>query len=144
MGLGEFTKQFAGQALKESAKDMLDSLRPPDLSSIADAIAGTKPAPPPAQADNLGATILGQVQAMQKALKDDEELVVLGGAGIEVLRVLEIFLPTWRVVVLTGIDAEKVITRIVSPVEQLQLTCKVMKTPANAKPARIRVIAPKA
>ena len=144
MGLGEITKQIAGQAIRNSTKDMLEALRPPELSSIADSIAGTKPNQPPGQTDNVGATILGQIQAMQKALKDDEELMVLCSAGMEMLRVLEIFLPSWRVLVLTGIDPEKTITRVVCPVEQVQLTCKVMKAPPNAKPSRIRIIAPKA
>lgn len=144
MGLGEITKQIAGQALRSSTKDMLESLRPPELASITDAITGTKPSQPPAQADNVGATILGQIQAMQKALKEDEELMVLCSAGPDTLRVLEIFLPTWRVMVLAGIDTDKVITRHVLAVEQVQLTCKVMKAPPGTKPSRIRIIAPKA
>jgi hypothetical protein len=144
MGLGEITRQIAGEAIRSSTKDVLEALRPPELSSIADAIAGTKPNQPPAQTDNAGATILGQIQAMQKALKGDEELMVLSSAGVETLRVLEIFLPSWRVMVLTGIDTEKVITRVVCPVEQVLLTCKVMKAPPNTKASRIRIIAPKA
>jgi hypothetical protein len=142
MGLGEITRQIAGQALRSSTKDMLDALRPPELASITDALAGTKPNQPPGQSDNVGATILGQIQAMQKALKEDEELIVLASAGVETLRVLEIFLPTWKVAVLTGIDTEKLVTRVVCPVEQIALTCKVLK--ATAKPTRIRIIAPKA
>jgi hypothetical protein len=144
MGLGQITKQIAGEAIRSSTKDMLDAFRPPELSSITDAIAGTKPNQPPGQTDNVGATILGQIQAMQKALKDDEELMVLCTAGVETLRVLEIFLPSWRVMVLTGIDTEKAITRVVCPVERVQLTCKAMKAPPNAKASRIRIIAPKA
>jgi hypothetical protein len=144
MGFGNLTKQFAQEAIKTSTKDMLDALRPPELASITDAIAGTKPTAPPAVSDNVGATILGQIQAMQKALKEEDELLVLCDAGVETLRVLEIFLPSWRVAVLTGIDAEKTVTRVVCPVERLQLTCKVLRAPANAKPARIRIVAPKA
>jgi hypothetical protein len=143
MGLGDLTKAFAQEAIKSSTKDVLDALRPPEISSIAEAITGPKPPGQP-QADNLGAIILGQIQAMQKALKEDEELVVLCNAGAEILRVLEVFLPTWRVAVLTGIDTEKTVTRVLSPIETLQLTCKVMKTPPDAKPARVRIIAPKA
>ncbi len=132
MGLGDLTKQL-----------VLDSLRPPDLSTIADAIIGTKP-PPPSQTDNVAAVIIGQVQAMQKAVKDDEELVVLYNTGVETLRILEIFIPVWRVAVLTGIDTEKLVTRVILPAESLNLTCKVMKPPPDTTPARVRVIAPKA
>ncbi len=42
MGLGDLTRQFAQEAIKSSTKDMLDSLRPPELAGIADAIAGTE------------------------------------------------------------------------------------------------------
>ena len=104
MALGELTKQLAQQALSSQMKDVLDA-RP-----------GV-----PAQTDNVGSTILGQIQAMQNALKEDQELVVLVGAGAELIRVLEIFAPSWRVFVLTGIDNNKNVTRVVSPIESTQL-----------------------
>lgn len=144
MGLGDLTKQFAKDAIRSSTKDVLESLRPPELSSIADAITGAKPNAPPAPSDNVGAMILAQVQAMQKALKDDEELVVICGAGVETLRVLDIFLPSWKVAVLTGIDMEKTVTRVVCAVDRLELTCKVMRVATDTKPARVRFMAPKA
>jgi hypothetical protein len=140
MSLGDFTKQLAQQAISSSTKDVLDALRPPDLSKISESLGTAKPAPP-AAGDSTGAVILGQIQAMQKALKEDEELVVLCGANSEMLRVLEIFVPSWSVCVLTGIDTERVVTRIVAPFETLQLVCKVMK---SAKPARVRVVTPRA
>jgi hypothetical protein len=144
MGFSDLTRQFAQEAIKTSTKDMLDALRPPELASITDAIAGTKPTAPAAISDNVGATILGQIQAMQKALKEEDELLVLCVGGVETLRVLEIFFPSWRVAVLTGIDTEKTVTRVVCPVDRLQLTCKVLRAPTGAKPARIRIVAPKA
>jgi hypothetical protein len=124
MALSDLTKQFAEQAIRNVA---------------------TKAAAPPPQPDNLGATILGQVQAMQRALKEDEELVVLWQAGGEVLRVLEFFLPSWQVAVaLTGTDNDsKSLTRVVSPVESLQLVCRVVKVPPPGKPNRIGFVAPK-
>jgi hypothetical protein len=128
MALGDLTKQLAQQALSSSMKDVLDS--------------GAKPAGP-AQGENVGATIVGQVQAMQNALKEDQELIVLVNAGAETIRVLECFLPSWRVLVLTGIDANKNITRLVSPVESTQLICKVMKAQPSVKPIRIAFVTPK-
>jgi hypothetical protein len=142
MSIGAFTKQFAQQALKDQVKDVVDALRPPDLASIAEGLTGAKSAPPPADAPT-GMVILGQLQAMQKALKDDEELVLLCTVGLETLRVLEVFLPSWRVVVLTGIDTDKKVTRIISPLETLQFVCKPVPVQAPAAPARIRFIAPK-
>jgi hypothetical protein len=57
--------------------------------------------------------------------------------------VLEFFVPSWKVVVLTGIDTDKRVTRIVSPVESLQLVCKPMSVEEPARPTRIRFITPK-
>jgi hypothetical protein len=127
MALSDLTKQFAEQAIRN--------------------VANRAAAPPPV--DNLGAAILGQVQAMQRALKEDEELVVLLTAGGIVLRVLEFFLPSWQVAVVTGTDDDRLdkndksVTRVVSPVESLQLVCRVVKVPPPGKPNRIGFVAPK-
>jgi hypothetical protein len=129
MALSDLTKQFAEQAIRN--------------------VASKAAAPPPPPADNLGATILGQVQAMQRALKEDEELVVLLTAGGEVLRVLEFFLPSWQVAVVTGTNNDrpdpndKSVTRVLSPVALLQLVCRVVKVPLPGKPGRIGFVAPK-
>jgi hypothetical protein len=123
MALGELTKQIAQQAL---------------LSATT-----TKEAPPPAPAaapENLGAVIFGQIAAMQKALKEDEELAVFVQNEI---RVREIFAPSRSVLVLTGTDANGVFTRVISPAESLQLVCKVFKIASGAKPLRVALLAPK-
>jgi hypothetical protein len=73
----------------------------------------------------------------------DQELMVICNTGIEPLRIVEIYLPSWKVAVLTGIDSEKTVSRFLSPVESLQLLCK--PVPATGpKPLRIRIVAPKA
>ena len=141
MALGEIAKQIAGQALKAPVKDVLDSLRPGDAAQAAEAVKNARQATAPGE--NLCATILGQIQAMQKALKEDDELLVLLHNGLETMRVMEIYVPSWGVAVLTGIDADRNLSRVISPVENLQLICKVMKTPAGAKPVKVAVIAPK-
>ncbi len=120
MALGDLTKQLAEQAIRSAA---------------------SKPAAPPAE--SLGAAALGQVQAMQKALKDDEELLVLYHAGGETIRVLEFFLPSGHLIVLTGADKDRTVTRVIAPAESLQLVCKVMKVQPPAKPARIGFVAPR-
>jgi hypothetical protein len=141
MALGEIAKQIAGQALKAPVKDVLDSLRPPDASQVSDAVKNARPAAVPGE--NVGAVVLGQIQAMQRALKDDEELLVLLHNGLETVRVMEIYVPSWSVAVLSGIDSDRNLTRVIAPVESLQLICKVMKAPAGAKPVKVAVIAPK-
>ncbi|MCX6623097.1 MAG: hypothetical protein NTY38_18925 [Acidobacteria bacterium] len=142
MGLSDFTRQLAQQALPNPVKSVLDALRPGDLAGITDALRTPRPAPP-AAGDQLGAVLLGQIQSMQKAVKEDEELVVLFHTGTEVVRVLEFFVPSWSVFVMSGIDTEHNVTRAIAPSESLQLVCKVMKVAGDAKPARVGFIVPK-
>ncbi len=125
MALGELTKQIAQQAL---------------LSATSKEPAAAAPTP---AAENVPAVILGQVAAMQKALKEDEELVVTFQSGAERIRVMEIFTPSRQLVVLSGLDAERNVTRVISPVDALQLICKVMKAPAGTKPVRVGLVIPK-
>jgi hypothetical protein len=141
MALGEIAKQIAGQALKAPVKDVLDSLRPPDASQVSEAVKNARTAA--AAGENVGAIVLGQVQAMQRALKEDEELLVLLHNGLETMRVMEIYVPSWSVAVLSGIDSDRNLTRVIAPVESLQLICKVMKALAGAKAVKVAVIAPK-
>jgi hypothetical protein len=124
MALAELTKQLAQQAL---------------LSATSPA----KEPAAPAQKETVCAVILAQINAMQKALKEDEELVVLFQSGAEKIRVMEIFVPSWQVAVLKGLDADRNPVRVVSPAELLQLVCKVVKAPPGVKPARVGLIAPK-
>lgn len=141
MALGEFTKQLAQQALKAPVRDVLDSLRPPDAAQVSESLKTARPAAAPGE--NICATILSQIQAMQKAVKEDEELVVLFYNRLEAMRVFEIYVPSWSVAVLTGIDADRTLTRVISPAANLELICKVMKLQPGAKPVKVALIAPK-
>ena len=123
MALGEITKQIAQQALLNAT---------------------TKEPPPPPPAENAGTVVLGQIHAMQKSLKEDEELAVWFQHGSERLRVMEVFVPTRQVVVLSGHDAERNLTRVICAMEALQLVCKVMKVAAGVKPSRVGLVTPKA
>lgn len=119
MALGELTKQLAQQA-------------------IGNALSSDPPKP-----ETPGATIVSQLQAMQKALKEDDELVILYYYGAESMRVLEVFLPTWDVAVLTGSDSNKMIARVVGPADALKLVCKVFKAPVGGKAHRVVFKLPK-
>src|SRR6476469_8484853 len=123
MAVGEFTKQIAQQAI---------------MSATSKEPAAAAPAP--AATENVGAVILGQIAAMQKALKEDEELVVTFQSGGERIRVMEIFTPSRYLAVLSGQDADRNVTRVISPVDAVQLVCKVMKAPAGAKPVRVGLV----
>lgn len=122
MAFSEIAKQLAQQAL-------VDQIAP-------------KPSAP-APVDNAGAIMLGQIQAMQKACKEDEELMVLFRSGSETVRVLEFIVPAWTVLVLAGVDEAKNTTRVVSTPDSLQLVCKVMKVQPPGKPARLGFRLPK-
>ena len=80
---------------------------------------------------------------MQKALKEDEELHILVQAAGETIRAMEFYFPSWHVAVVTGIDKDRSVTRIVSTVEALQLVCRVSKIAPPATPARIKFVTPK-
>jgi hypothetical protein len=121
MALGEFTKQIAQQAL---------------LSATAKEPAPAPAAPAP---ENPAAVLLGQLSAMQKALKEDEELVVT----FQNIRVMEIFTPSRQMAVLTGHDPERNLTRVIAGVESLQLICRAAKIAPGAKPARVALVTPK-
>ncbi len=123
MALGEFTKQIAQQALLSATTAPKDA--------------------PAASADSTASAILAQIAAMQKSLKDDEELVVTFHQGAERIRVMEIFLPSPQVVVLIGIDANRALTRVISAPAALQLICKTAKAAAGSKPVRIGLVTQK-
>ncbi len=125
--IGEFTKQLAQQAILNATSKEPES----------------KPAPAAPPAENSGAVMLAQITAMQKKLKDDEELIVLFHNGAEKIRVMEIFMPSWRVAVLSGLDQDRVLARVISAVEALQLVVRVGKVQPGAKPARIGMFTPK-
>jgi hypothetical protein len=123
MALADLTKQLAQQAILSATEKKEE-----------------KPTP----SDNVGSTLLAQIHAMQKALKDDEELAVWFQNGAEKIRVMEIYFPSWKLAVLSGLDPDRVLSRVVTPVESVQLIAKVMKVAAGAKPARVGLVAPKA
>lgn len=142
MALAQIGKQLAQQVVGEKIQNVMDSLRTADASKILDAVKQEKSAAP-GPGETLGSVIIGQIHSMQKACKEDQELMVLCGAGGETMRVLEIYAPTWQVLVMTGIDTDRNVTRVVSPVNAVQLVCKVVSVHEGAKPARVSLIVPK-
>ena len=123
MAFVDLTKQLAQQAIQSA------------ISS--------EPAPAAPSPDNAGGVILNQIGAMQKALKEDEELIVYVQNGEDRIRVMEIFLPSPKVAVLTGVDSNRVMARVVSAVTALQLVVRTGKVAAGAKPVRLNLVVPK-
>ena len=128
MALADLTKQLAKEAFLQATKD------PPP------APAGSPTAPP---SDNQGAVLFGHIHAWQKNLKEDEELEVWFSNAGEKLRVMEIALPTPKMVVLSGHDGQHQLTRAIMPIEALQLVTKVVKLAAGSKPSRVGLVMPK-
>ncbi|MCW5979468.1 MAG: hypothetical protein KIT09_15430 [Bryobacteraceae bacterium] len=129
MGLGDLTKQLAKEAFSAQVEEVIGSPRGPE---------------PPGAPEPLASVIMSQVQAMQNALKDDHELLVLCTAGKETVRVFEMFSPSPRLLVLTGIDAERSLTRVISAADGVQLVCKPIPVKDGAKAVRLRFMTPKA
>ena len=120
MALGEFTKQIAQQALLSATTSPKEA--------------------PPAHADPTASAIVAQITAIQKQLKEDEELIVFFQQAAERIRVLEIFVPSAHVVVLTGLDPNRALTRVISAPSALQLVCKTGKVAPGGKPTRVNLV----
>jgi hypothetical protein len=125
MALADLTKQLAQEMILSATKEPEPAARPAPVAGAADAV---------------GAVLAGQIQAMQKALKDDEELMVWCQFGGEKIRVMEVFLPSPQVVVLTGLDAGRAMTRVVSGASAVQLAAKTAKVPPGSKPVRVAFV----
>jgi len=121
MAFADLTKQLAKEALLSAAKD-----------------------PPAAAVEGAGPVMVAQIGLMQRALKEDEELVVLYQTGGDRIRVMEIYLPSAEVAVLSGTDANRAPVRAVVPAASLELLCRVVKVPPPNKPARVTLAVPKA
>src|SRR5471030_388081 len=128
MALVDLTKQLAKEAFLSATREPVPA-----------------PAPAPAQADSvsIGSLIAGQIGAMQKALKEDEELVVWFQNGGERIRVIEFIMPSWRLAILSGLDSDRNLTRVISGVDSLQLVAKVMKLQPGVKPTRVGLVTPR-
>lgn len=135
MALADIGRALTGQALDAAKSTMLDAVQ--------GSPAKPAPAAPSApSADNIGSVMLGQLQGMQKSLKEDQELVVQFRAGEDLLRITEIFVPSPQVFVLTGNDGQRRLTRIVAAASTVQLICKVLPVTPGAPAVRLRILTP--
>jgi len=138
MTIGSLGKTLANQAIESTKNTVLDAVRTPAPAKPAE----QKPTAAVPAADT-GAAIIGQIQAMQRPLKEDQELAVLFRAGDEMLRVTEIFVPNTEVLVFAGIDSQGNVTRVISPVGAAQVVCRILKVSPDATPSRVNVLTPR-
>jgi hypothetical protein len=139
MALADFGRAITGQALDTAKTSMLDAIKGEPAKTAAPASA---PAQPGDLSGSIGSVILGQIQAMQKSLKEDHELVVQFRSGEEMLRILEIFVPSPQVFVLSGNDGQQRLTRIVAAAASVQLICKVLRVAPGGTPVRLKIMTP--
>ncbi|MEP7366612.1 MAG: hypothetical protein ABI972_25420 [Acidobacteriota bacterium] len=131
MSLGDLTKQLAKEVVGAQVDEVLGNTRASEPAKAETA---------PVVSEGPAALIMAEVQKMQAALKDDKELLVQCVAAGGKLRVVELFAPSDRVLVLTGLDVERVVTRVVAGADTVQLVCKPVAVKEGAKPVRIRFV----
>jgi len=136
MTIGSLGKTLANQAIESTKNSVMDAVRTPAPPKPAE----SKPA---AAAPDTGAAIVAQIQAMQRPLKEDQELAVLFRAGDEMLRVNEIFVPNPEVLVFAGVDSNGNITRVISPANVAQVVCRILRVAPGATPSRVNVLTPR-
>ena len=137
MTIGSLGKVLANQAIESTKNTVLDAVRTPEPAKPAD----PKSTAPPAS--DIGAAVVGQIQAMQRPLREDQELAVLFRAGDEMLRVTEIFVPNPEVLVFAGVDSQGNVTRVISPVGAAQVVCRILKVAPGATASRVNVLTPR-
>jgi hypothetical protein len=137
MALGEIGRALTGQALDSAKNSVLDAIKGEPAKKP------SAPAAAPATAqESIGGIMLAQIQAMQRSLKEDQELVVQFRSGEEMLRIVEIFVPSPQVFVLAGNDGQQRLTRIVAPAATVQLICKVLRVTPGTTPVRLKIMTP--
>jgi hypothetical protein len=134
MTIGSLGKVLANQAIESTKNSVMEAVRPSEPAKSAE----TKPT-----VQDVGAVIIGQIQAMQRPLGEDRELAVTFRAGNEMLRITEIFVPNAQVLVFAGVDPEGNVTRVISPVDTAQVVCKVVPVAPGVNPVRVNVLTPK-
>jgi hypothetical protein len=141
MTIGSIGKALANQAMESTKNTVLDAVRTSDPPRSTER--PTEQHKPAVAGSDTGAAIVAQIQAMQRPLREDQELAVLLRAGEEMLRVNEIFVPNPEVLVFAGVDSQGNVTRVISPVNAAQVVCKILKVTPGATPSRVNVLTPR-
>jgi hypothetical protein len=141
MTIGNLGKALASQAIESTKASVIDAVmsdpKKPEAPKPAE------PRPAPTATVDTGAAIIGQIQAMQRPLKDDQELAVFLRAGDEMLRVAEIFVPNTEVLVFAGVDPQGNVTRVITAANSAQVVCKILKVAPGATASRVNILTPR-
>ena len=138
MALGNLGKVLADQAIEATKRNVLGSLVGPEPTKAAEST------PAKTAGVEIGPIILGQLQGMQKSLRDDQELRVEFYTGTETIHVLEIFVPTPQVFVLSGTDSSREhAVRVVTPAASATFTTRIAKVEGGKTPLRLSILTPR-
>ncbi|MEZ5399439.1 MAG: hypothetical protein R2729_07195 [Bryobacteraceae bacterium] len=96
------------------------------------------------QAEAFQQGVKQHIELLQSMLGEDEELRIYHFTPYESIRVLQIMLSAWNVVVLVGADPEGNPTQVVSHIHAVNFVCKVVKIKPDQKPTRIGFVMPEA
>lgn len=139
MALGTLGKVLADQAIEATKRNVLGSLVGPEPTKAGEATQAKVAAPV-----EIGPIILGQLQGMQRVLRDDQELRVEFYTGTETMHVLEIFVPTPQVFVLSGTDSSREhAVRVITPAASATFTTRIAKVDAGKTPMKLSILTPR-
>jgi hypothetical protein len=139
MTIGNLGKVLANQAFESTKNTVMDAVRDPPKPATPAPLAATHGP----DSGAAGAAIVAQIQAMQRPLKDDQELAILISACGETLRATEIFVPNPEVLVFAGVDPQGNITRVIAPANAAQIVCKILKVTPGASASRVNILTPR-
>ena len=139
MALGNIGTVLADQAIEATKRNVLGSLAGPEPTKAAET-----PAKPASAPVDIGPIILGQLQGMQRALREDQELRVEFYTGTETIHVLEIFVPTPQVFVLSGTDSSREhAVRVITPAASATFTTRIARVEVGKTPLRLNILTPR-
>ena len=127
-------KQQVGEAIiekpvKRAALDAMTRMLDPVL------VVGEAelPSPGETQAASFHNYIRAHIETLQKHLRPGEELFVYVHTGFEIIRVLNMAMPDWHMVVLTGLDVDDNPAQLITNIQQVRFVCKIMRVSPEHK-----------
>jgi hypothetical protein len=92
------------------------------------------------QGENLVAVIQVKVQTLEASLQEGESLVVYCDAGKEQIQVESFEFPNWHLAIVSGLDDQNNRSYRIENVQDIKLTCKIVKS--QQKAAKIGFVLP--
>jgi|GEM_PF-574730 len=140
MNIGNIGKALANQAIETTKKSVMEAVTGPESKPKTPDAPASSTSPASSANPDIGAIVLAQIQAMQKHLREDQELQVWVRTAQDALRVCEIFVPHNSVLVLSGMDHQGNMTRAIVPADKAELLCKVVPVLTGFTARRVTVM----